>query len=57
MSNNRKENALNELAKLDETILERLVELAQYEKIKNCFSNPLLFIGLKSKLKKEGFLK
>lgn len=52
-----KEKYLEELSKLDASVLERLVELSKYQEIQKIFSNPLLFAGLKVKLKSAGLLK
>ncbi len=46
-----KEKFLKELEKLDEKILEKLVELSKNEKAKNYLSNPILFATLKGFLK------
>ena len=52
-----KEKYIQELEKLDEKILKRLVELSKYPKIRNTFSNTILFGMLKMKLQSEGLLK
>ncbi|CEN40555.1 hypothetical protein [Capnocytophaga cynodegmi] len=52
-----KEQYIKELEKLDEKVLKRLVELSKYQKIRNTFSNDLLFGMLKIKLQSEGLLK
>lgn len=46
-----KEKYLKELEKLDEKILEKLVELSKNEEAKNCLSNPFLYAILKKRLK------
>ena len=47
-----KEKYLKELEKLDEKVLERLVELSKNEKAKSFFTNSILFNTLKVALNK-----
>lgn len=52
----KKKQYLEELSKLSDTALGRLVELSRSAKLRSYFENTLLYSAMKIKLKQEGLM-